>query len=120
MVRDRLRQLLRFKKPRNQHEQLFGLLGASGPRVLAYALQLIFFVSTIALATNLSLINWPIVASWTSIESVTAVRALALLPSLIIFLLMPGLVLSYSYATSTQDLTRGGLLKEVSNLNPKP
>ena len=46
-------------------------------------------------------------------DSVLVVRALALVPSLLTVLLMPGIVIQLTYVLSTEELTKAARLKEV-------
>ena len=109
-VRDAVRRTLGWKAPRNQHEQLFGWLGASGPRILAFLIQVMFFGSTILLMTNVALIDW---AAVSSIKGAAALRCACVLPSVMIILLMPGIIVKFNYAVSTEELTKTSLLKRV-------
>jgi len=108
-LRDSLRRVLGWKKPRNKHELLFGWLGGSAPRVLAYLIQLLFFGSTMLLMTNVVLMDWTCVTG----QGQLLMRCLSALPSLLILSLMPGIIIKFNYAISTEELTRTALLKQV-------
>ncbi len=122
-LRDKVRRLFKFRPPRNKHEQLFGVFGASGPRVLAFLVQNIFLMSSILMSTNLALIESSILLAGIHIDVVPLVseaveslfvgRLLVLLPSLIILALMPGLMIKLNYAISTEELTKTALLQDI-------
>ena len=122
-LRDRVRRWFKFRPPRNRHEQLFGVFGASGPRVLAFLIQNLFLMSTILLATNIAVIESSILLARIHIDVVPLVsgaveslfvgRLLVLIPSLIILALMPGLMIKLNYVISTEELTKTALLQDI-------
>jgi len=106
--RQPVRRILKFRPPRNKHERLFGLFGASGPQSYAFFIQGLFFLSTLSVTINFAVMQKGALLGlsiWHKLAS--------FLPSLAVLVLMPTFLLKLNYVMSCEQLTKESLVSDI-------
>lgn len=95
-----------FKKPaRNQHEELFGIVGGNGPKFYMSSMKLVLFSSILLSALGLHLIS--------NEAGDLPLGYLELIPSIYAIALTPATFLVYNWVTATEMIKKPQLIRQV-------
>uniref|UniRef100_A0A7S0Q257 EF-hand domain-containing protein n=1 Tax=Coccolithus braarudii TaxID=221442 RepID=A0A7S0Q257_9EUKA len=92
--------------PRNEHEALFGTVGAAGPAYYLQSQKLVLFNAIVSIAVFFALLGEGAATSYPLLYA-------ALLPALLTILLSPTTFLMYSWATAVEQLRDEDALSNV-------
>lgn len=97
---------LPFAKPAtNEHEALFGTVGAYGPKFYMNSMKLVLFTSILITALGVNLI--------TKETGYLPFGFVELIPSVLTILLAPYTFLLYNWVTATEKLSKGEIVRQV-------